>query len=154
MVIVAIGLKLLANWSMRFVKSSGSISIRCLFLHRVLSNLCFRVCVAKRHQIQGWDLFNASFIVFSYGPTTKNLKILLLWRKQKGSAITRRFVVYDDRRGVFVSLLYTVPYSLLSWLQVIVTETKQSLSFWAQHVDSGKWKNVSCETDWFFSHRD
>lgn len=27
---------------------------------------------------------------------------------------------------------------VMSWSQVIVTETKQSLSFWAQHVDSGK----------------
>lgn len=41
-----------------------------------------------------WISFNASFFVFSYGQITKNLKILLSSRKQKGNAIIRRFVIH------------------------------------------------------------
>ena len=57
--------------------------------------LCFGGCVAKRRQVQGCGLFNASSVVFSYGPTTKSLKILLSSKRQKESAIIRRFVTTD-----------------------------------------------------------
>lgn len=33
------------------------------------------------------------FLCFSYGLIMKNLKILLSWRKQKGNAIIKRFVI-------------------------------------------------------------
>ena len=33
------------------------------------------------------------FFIFSYGPVMKNLKMSLLLRKQRGSAIIRRFVI-------------------------------------------------------------
>ena len=89
-----------------------------------------------------------SFVIFSYGPIMKSLKISLLWRKQKGSAITRRFVIplmFDYRKLLLWAYLIIVNIMHIfvsSLLQVIVTETSQNLSFWAQHVDSGKLLNM------------
>lgn len=45
----------------------------------------------------------------------------------------------------------------MSCSQVIVTETKQGLSFWAQHVDSGEQTDSSCKKArgmTFYSRRD
>ena len=56
---------------------------------------------AKRGQFQDGGLYKAFFfVVFSYGQITKNLKILLSLRKQRGNATTRRFVepvVFNNR---------------------------------------------------------
>ena len=56
---------------------------------------------AKRGQFQDGGLYKAIFFfAFSYGQITKNLKILLSLRKQRGNATTRRFVepvVFNNR---------------------------------------------------------
>ena len=41
-------------------------------------------------------------------------------------------------------IVQNVLFHVVSCLQIIVTEAKQSLSFWAQHVDSGKQTDSSC----------
>ena len=48
-------------------------------------------------------------------------------------------VYLNNRHGVALNFCCSSSYfHSVSCLQVIVTETKQGLSFWAQHVDSGK----------------
>lgn len=78
------------NWTMIIGKSSGSSKIcrNGSFVSfrrkQLLSDASFKIV----------DCFNVTvFFVFSYGQITKNQKILLWLRKQKGNAIIRRFVM-------------------------------------------------------------
>lgn len=90
---------LVFDWIMRIEES---LVIREICQTAAVSPRSNQDIFVTRGQFQDGGLYKAIFVfvVFSYGQITKNLRILLSSRKQRGNATIRRFVkpvMFNDR---------------------------------------------------------
>lgn len=127
------------NWTMIIGKSSGSSKIcrNGSFVSfrrkQLLSDASFKIV----------DCFNATvFFCFQLWANYEEPKNIVVVEETERKCNYKK-VCYVDGSLSFCCLSYRMSYSMVC-LQVIVTETKQSLSFWAQHVDSGRQTDFSC----------
>ena len=67
-----------------------------------------------------------NFFIFSYGPVMKNLKMSLLLRKQRGSAIIRRFVISLMFEVIIVK--YCLSKDCVTWCECLWCISYRSLS--------------------------